>query len=207
MNAMRLPRCSLVRSLLRFPAPTIWLIRLGVLSALLAAGSARAEALDLTRLMQLLAAAPQSEVAYSEKKYSALLREPVVSSGTLAYRRPDTVEKIMLVPRKERFRIVGEELILERKGTERRVALSSQPVLAAFAASLRGVLAGDAALLRKHYRLALTGEEPAWQLELVPLDEEAMRYVERILVSGKAGRIEQIDVREGTGDRSVMQIR
>jgi hypothetical protein len=102
---------------------------------------------------------------------------------------------------------VGEELVVERKGKERRIPLSSQPVLAAFAASLRGVLAGDAVLLRKYYRLMLTGEESAWQLELVPLDEEATRYVERILVSGKAGRIAQIEIREGTGDRSVLQIR
>lgn len=174
---------------------------------LLLAGPARAEALDVARLMQLLAAGPQPEVQYTEKKYSALLREPVVSSGTLVYRPPDTVEKIMLVPRREAFRIVGEDLVVERKGKERRIPLASQPVLSAFAASLRGVLAGDAALLRRFYRLTLTGEEPAWQLELVPLDEDATRYVERIVVSGKAGRIAQIEIREGTGDRSVMQIR
>ena len=177
------------------------------LPLMLAAGAVRAEGLALAKLMQLLAAAPQSEVAYTEKKYSALLSEPVASSGTLAYRRPDTVEKIMLVPRKEVFRIVGEELVVERKGKERRIPLASQPVLAAFAASLRGVLAGDVDLLRKHYRLVLTGEEQAWQLELVPLDEDATRYVERIVVSGKAGRIGQIEIREGTGDRSVLQIR
>lgn len=191
-------------SRLRFHSAVAWLFLLPLLPA---AGVARAESLDLTRLMQLLAAAPQSEVPYTEKKYSAFLSQPVASSGTLAYRRPDTVEKIMLAPRKEVFRIVGEELVVERNGKERRIPLSSQPVLAAFAASLRGVLAGDAELLRKYYRLILTGEEQAWQLELVPLDEEATRYVERILVSGKAGRIAQIEIREGTGDRSVLQIR
>ena len=44
-------------------------------------------------------------------------------------------------------------------------------------------------------------------LELVPLDEEIARYVARILISGRAGRIEQIEVRESGGDHSVMQVR
>jgi hypothetical protein len=168
---------------------------------------AYADNFDVARLMQLLSLAPATEVSYTEKKFSSLLAEPLVSSGTLAYRRPDTVEKTMIAPRKERFRIIGDELIVERNGTEKRFPLSSQPLLAAFAASLRGVLAGDAGLLRSHYRLALEGEEPAWRLEMIPLEEEITRYVERILVSGHAGRIEQLEVRESSGDRSVMQLR
>ena len=185
----------------------------GLLAALVALGpsswadAAEAGPFDIARLMQLLGEAPESEVAYTEKKYSSLLAEPVVSSGTLRFRRPDTVEKNMTAPRIERFRIAGEELVMVRNGAERRFPISSQPLLSAFAASLRGVLAGDAALLRKHYRMTLEGAEPAWRLELVPLDAEITRYVERILVSGRAGRIEQIETRESSGDRTVLQVR
>jgi outer membrane lipoprotein-sorting protein len=157
--------------------------------------------------MQLLSLSPEGEVAYTERKYSSLLTEPVVSSGTLSYRRPDTVEKNMVSPHRERFRIAGEELIVARKGIENRYPLSSQPLLSAFAASLRGVLGGDAGLLRQHYRLKLEGEEQAWRLELTPLDDEISRYVERIAVSGRAGHVEQIEVRESGGDRSVLQVR
>ena len=177
------------------------------LCALSGMNAAYADNFGIARLMQLLSQAPESEMTYTEKKYSSLLVEPVVSSGTLAYRRPDTVEKNMTAPRKERFRIAGEELIMVRNGAEKRFPLSSQPLLSAFAASLRGVLAGDAALLRTHYRLALEGGEPGWQLEMIPLEEEISRYVERITVSGRSGRIEQIEVSETSGDRSVMQVR
>jgi hypothetical protein len=179
---------------------------LGTLAMLMLSGIARAETLDLARLMRLLAAAPHAEADYVEQKHSALLSEPIVSSGKLFY-RAGVVEKIMLTPRKESLRIVGDELVVERKGKERRVPLSSQPALGALAASLRGVLSGDAELLRKHYRLMLSGAEAAWQLELVPLDEETLRYVERIAVAGKAGRVAEIEIREATGDRSVMRIR
>lgn len=179
-------------------------------TALLAASTgslAQAGVFDLVRLMQLLSLAPAVEVPYTETKYSSLLAEPIVSSGTLSYRRPDTVEKNMTAPRSERFRIAGEELIVVRNGAERRFPLSSQPLLQAFAASLRGVLAGDAALLGSHYRLALEGEEQGWRLEMIPLEEEISRHVERINVSGRAGRIGEIEVREASGDRSVLQVR
>src|SRR5512147_1608611 len=193
MNAFRLPAAVLVAfaAVLALPAP----------------GRAQAAPFDLARLMQLLSRAPAVDVPYTETKYSSLLAEPIVSSGTLSYRRPDTVEKNMTAPRSERFRIAGEELIIVREGVERRFALSSQPLLQAFAASLRGVLAGDAALLASHYRLALEGGEHDWRLEMTPLEEDIGRYVERIIVSGRAGRIGEIEVREASGDRSVLQVR
>jgi hypothetical protein len=166
-----------------------------------------APAFDQTRLMQLLAESPSSEVQYVEKKYSALLSEPVTSSGTLAYVRPDVVEKNMTAPRQESYRFAGRELVVTRKGAEKRIVLSSEPLLAAFAASLRGVLSGNAALLGEYFRLALEGTEPDWKLELTPVDEEIARTVERVVVSGRAGRITTIEVREAGGDRSVLTVR
>ena len=189
---------------MKTPCP-IMLALLAVV-AMFAANIAHADDFDLVHLMQLLSLAPESEVSYTEKKYSSLLTEPVVSSGTLAYRRPDTVEKNMLSPRKESFRIAGDALIVARKGSEKSYPLSSQPLLAAFAASLRGVLGGDAELLRQHYRLTLEGDEQQWRLELTPIEAEITRYVERIAVSGHASHIEQIEVRERSGDRSVLQV-
>lgn len=175
---------------------------------LLVADAARpVPAFDLAQLMHLLAESPSAEVTYVEKKYSALLSEPVVSSGTLVYRRPDVVEKNMAAPRQESFRIAGQELTVTRKGVQKRIALATEPLLAAFAASLRGVLSGDAALLVEHYRLALEGTQSDWKLEMTPIDEEIGRYVERIVVSGSAGRVGQIEVREASGDRSVLQVR
>lgn len=181
-------------------------LRLAILLLPFFIGSAHAQSFDLVRLMQLLSMTPTEEVRYTEKKYSSLLAEPVLSSGTLAFRRPDTVEKNMQLPRNERFIIIGEELVLMRGNSERRLPLSSQPLLSAFAASLRGVLTGDAVLLRRHYQVLLEGEERSWRLELLPLESSTSRYVERILVTGQAGRIAQIEVRESNGDRSVMQV-
>ena len=167
----------------------------------------RAQDFDLPRLMQALATSPATQVAFTEKKFSSLLSAPVVSTGKLVYRRPDLVEKHIDTPRKESYRFNGEELVMLRSGSEKRIPLSSQPLLSAFAASLRGVLGGDLALLRSHYQLSLQGVENSWRLDMTPIDEETGRYVQRISVSGQGGRIAQIEVRETSGDHSVLQIR
>ena len=180
---------------------------------LLLSAPLHAQTFGIDQLMQLLAAMPESEVRYYETRESNLLSQPVLSAGTLSFRRPDTVEKTMLEPRRETYRIVGQELIVIRgrggqdgKGSERRIALSSQPMLAAFAASLRGVLLGDAALLRRHYRIELQGEQNAWRLTLTPTAADMQRYVERITVAGREGSIAEIEVRERNGDSSLMRI-
>jgi outer membrane lipoprotein-sorting protein len=181
-----------------------WIIALLCLAGM---ASVRAESFDLPQLMQLLAATPASEVSFTEKKFSSLLSAPVVSSGKLLYRRPDLVEKNMETPRKESYRFVGEELVLVRNGAEKRIPLSSQPLLSAFAASLRGALGGDLALLRTHYQLSLQGNALSWRLDMIPIDEAISRYVQRITVSGRDGKINQIETRETSGDLSVLQVR
>ncbi len=200
---MKRKDCARIALRLFLPATAV-LLSLTLASA---RGMVPASGFDIARLMQLLAAAPAAEVSFVERKYSALLAEPVVSSGTLHFRRPDVVEKNIELPRKEQYRFAGDDLVLVRDGVEKRIPLSSQPLLEAFAASLRGVLSGDLALLRNHYRLSLNGAESAWRLDMTPADEETRRYVQRIEVSGRAGRIEKIEVRETSGDRSVLQIR
>lgn len=183
------------------------LVWVATLLCLVGMVTARAESFDLPQLMQLLAASPAAEVSFTEKKFSSLLSAPVVSSGKLVYRRPDLVEKNMDTPRKESYRFVGEELVLVRNGAEKRIRLSSQPLLSAFAASLRGALGGDLALLRTHYQLSLQGDALSWRLDMTPIDPAIGRYVQRITVSGLGGKISQIETRETSGDLSVLQVR
>lgn len=172
----------------------------------LAAGPTAA-ALDVSALMNLLAQTREVKAAFVETRHSPLLAAPLESSGTLAYRRPDVVEKAVVKPRAERFRILEDEVVVERGGREQRIALASQPALAGFAASLRGVLSGDAAVLRKYFRLEVAGDERAWTLALTPAARAMATHVERIVVSGSAGRVLRIETFETTGDRTLLELR
>ena len=42
---------------------------------------------------------------------------------------------------------------------------------------------------------------------MTPTEADITRYVERIFVTGHGSQVEQIEVREGSGDRSVLQVR
>ena len=165
-----------------------------------------AAALDVPGLMKLLAATPEVTKPYIERKYSPLLVASVDSAGTLHYKRPDLLEKQVTKPRSERYRILADAVVIESGGKEQRIALSSQPPLAAFAASLRGVLSGDAAQLQRYFTLKAEGTEAAWTLELMPSDAAIKGYVERVLVTGRQGQVSRIETFESSGDRTLLEI-
>ena len=176
------------------------------LLALLLAAAFPAAALDVPALMKQLAATTEVSKPYVERKYSPLLVASVDSSGTLRYKRPDVLEKQVTKPRAERYRILADAVVIERNGKEQRIALSSQPALAALAASLRGVLAGDAAQLQKYFKLQVGGTEEAWTLELTPSDDALKSFVERVAVTGRLGQVQRIETFESSGGRTVLEI-
>ncbi|QJR15723.1 LolA-related protein [Usitatibacter palustris] len=176
------------------------------LLAVLALAALPAHALDEAGLMQLLAATTEVAKPYTEKKFSPLLIGSVDSAGTLRYRKGEVLEKQVATPRAERYRILADAVSVERNGKEQRIAFSSRPALAGLAASLRGVLSGNAAELRKHFALKVEGNEAAWTLELTPTGDVLRSYVERVLVAGRAGRVTRIETFETNGDRTLMEI-
>ena len=160
-------------------------------------------------LMPALAAVAASHATFVETKRSALLKEPLVSRGTLAYRRPDSLEKHVREPYDERIVLDGGRLTVDNRtrGRKTTVSLASAPQLGALTEAVRAVRAGDLAALELHFELRAEGTPERWTLSLAPRAEEVSRYVAGIVVSGAAGRITRIEVAEASGDRSVMDIR
>lgn len=177
-----------------------------LLSLVLCAVALPAAALDVPALMKLLATTNEVTKPYTERKFSPLLVASVDSAGTLRYKRPDLLEKQVTKPRSERFRILADAVVVERNGKEQRIALASQPALAAFAASLRGVLSGDSAQLQRYFTLAAAGTEEAWTLELTPSDDAIKGYVQRVVVAGRQGQVSRIETFESSGDRTLLEI-
>lgn len=180
--------------------------RLGALAALLSLSAPALAAFDVAALMKRLAATEEVRASFVERKHSPVLVASIDSSGTLLYRRPDVVEKNVAKPRAQRLRILRDEVLIERDGRTRRIAFASQPAVAAFAASLRGVLSGDAAVLERYFRLQVSGDETRWSLELTPAEASVASFVERIVVGGRGGRVERIETFEASGDRTVLEI-
>jgi len=181
--------------------------RLLLLAAWLA-GPAPAAALELDALMGLLAAVPAAKNNFTETKHSALLSAPLVLKGTLAYQRPDRLEKNVLSPYDERTVIAAGTVTVENRTLKKTstFSLGSSAAVAALVESMRATLAGDRASLERHYKLKLEGQPEAWLLELAPRDRRVAGLVKQIQIAGARERIQRIGVEEASGDRSIMLI-
>jgi outer membrane lipoprotein-sorting protein len=168
-----------------------------------------AAAFSAAELMQQLAAVASSHATFVETRHSALLKQPLVLRGTLAYRRPASIEKHVVEPYDERIAIDGDRLTYEnsKRGRSFRTSVSGSPGLAALVEGIRATRAGDLAALEQHYQVSVSGAAERWSMTLKPADEEVARQVASITVSGGGSRISRVEVREAGGDRAVMEIR
>ena len=159
--------------------------------------------------MQMLASVESAQARFVETRHSALLKAPLVLQGTLAYRRPDRVEKHVLAPYDERIIVEGGRLTVDNRTRSRKqvLAVSSAPGLAALVESIRATRAGDLPALQRHFALQVEGTRERWTLILRPLDAQVGDYVVSLTLSGSGARISQVTIEETSGDRSVMEIR
>jgi outer membrane lipoprotein-sorting protein len=172
-------------------------------------GSVAAQELAADELMRALAAAESSSATFVETKYSALLKTPYVTRGTLAYRRGVSLEKHVLSPYDERIVVQGDRVTIDNRsrGRKQSASTSSSPVLAALVEGIRATRSGDLAALERHFEVKVGGRREQWSMQLKPTGDETAKYVSSVVVSGAGGRITRVDVEEASGDRAVMEIR
>ena len=162
--------------------------------------------LDVPGLMDLMAKVPAREDRFTETKTLAMLTQPMVLKGTLAYVRPNRVEKHITSPYAQHLIVQGDQLTLSSKEGTKRIAVDSHPLIRSFIEAIRASLAGEVAVLRRLYHIKLQGTQQDWMLTLRPLDARAAEYLTSITLTGHGDRLTSVDIREAGGDRSVMQI-
>ena len=184
--------------------------------ASIAPGIARTADDPLARLFAELGAQRERHARFNERKFSALLKAPVESSGTLIFRAPDYLEKRTVEPQRETVRIEGSVVTYEsaagRAGAQKRTfSLADAPLLAALIESLRATLAGDLPTLRRHYDVAWNAsvshvQTEGWQLTLVPRERALLDAVSKVVLRGAAAQIASVEIVEANGDLTLMLI-
>lgn len=184
-----------------------WIKRWVGLCVLLALPAwAQAAGWSLDQLMSELAQTRYSHARFNEKKFIAMLDQPVESSGELFYNAPDRLEKRTLKPRYETMLVEGGALTIERGRKRHRLQLQDYPELAAFIDSIRGTLAGDRRALERNYRLSLDGSAKQWTLLLLPSQPRMQAVVKQIKVEGARDQVRSIEVQQADGDSALMLI-
>ena len=161
---------------------------------------------DVTGLMELLGNVSSRKDHFTETKSLAMLTQPVVLKGTLAYVRPDRVEKHVTSPYTEDLMVQGDRLTLSTPKGTKQIAVDSHPLIRSFIEAIRASLAGDLAVLRRLYHIKFQGTRQQWELTLRPLEAQAAEYLSSITLRGEGDRVTTVDIRETGGDRSLMAI-
>lgn len=174
--------------------------------AALPAAAQGAGGFDLDALMALLARRRNGEARFTEERTVAGFEGPLRASGTLSFTAPDRFARTTLEPYRERMEVAGNQLRLERGGRVRQMSLDAVPELAALVEGLRGTLTGNAALLRRHFDVRLTGQARLWTLTLTPLDRNLAAQVRSLQIVGTAGELRTVELQLSGSDRSLMTI-
>jgi hypothetical protein len=178
-----------------------------LVSCVLYASSAAGAAPDARQIVAGLAREAPSSVVFTEARFSALLREPLIVSGTLGYLGPGSLERRVTRPYAETTTVRGESVRIEREGeSPRTFGLKRVPELHGFLAAFAGLLAGDATELEQDFTLSATGDLAAWQLELVPKEARARRRIRSVIVSGRASEPRCFAVLDTQGGGSVIWV-
>ncbi len=160
----------------------------------------------IEQLMRSLGQVKSARANFVERKYLAVLDQPLVQSGTLVYTAPGRLEKFTARPRPETLVLEQDKLILENKarGERRTLVLQEHPAIWAFVESFRATLAGDLQTLNRFYRTDLEGDETRWRLTLRPSEPRMQALVSEIRIEGSRSRLRTIEITETVGNRSVM---
>lgn len=172
----------------------------------LSACSAAAQSITLDDLMQAFAQVKSSRATFVEKRYLTSLNQPIETSGELIYQAPSHLERRTAKPKPEVLIVDGDTLTVERGGTRRSISLTSYPEVSAFTDSIRSTLAGDLPALKRAYRVEFDGVSTPWRLTLLPSDPKMATLVSRVTLTGRASRIEGIEILQADGNRSVATI-
>jgi outer membrane lipoprotein-sorting protein len=110
-----------------------------------------------------------------QTKHLSLLDEPLVSTGRLAFKRPDSLLLQMESPRPMRIVIHGSRVSLPELGAEAKAALTGAPT--AVLSRLRAIFAGEFSTLEESFEIRATEDDAGIAVELESRDPQMFNTV------------------------------
>jgi hypothetical protein len=161
----------------------------------------------LDRLFATLARPAPTATGFVEQRESALLDAPLLLRGRLERPAPGVLLREVETPYRERTRIDGDAVRVERDGGKpRRFSLRRAPELAALLASFQALLDGDRAALDPHYTLRLDHGDAGWTIRLQPRQPRLAKRIGGIALHGRDAELACIAMRGGSAGDSLMLV-
>lgn len=161
---------------------------------------------DAAALLAKLGSTRGLEAKFREEKTIAGLKKPIVAEGTLYYRAPDRLARVVKTPVKQRVVLTPTELVMQSRGKVQRLPLESGSELEALTGSMLSLFRGDLEALETHYSLKYARDGASWTLELLPKSERLRHLIGGLRFEGEGERVERFAVDEANGNRAVTEI-
>ena len=183
---------------------SVRLARHGVALLCASLGLAVAAAPDSAAIIGRLAHPAPSSIAFVEVRFSPLLAEPLVVSGTLDYEGAGALRRRVEQPYAETTTIRGDSVAIERAGErERTFALRRAPELRGFVTTMLGILTGDSRSIDDEFTVATAGTDERWTLTFAPSEGRIRQRLRAITVTGAAAQVHCFVVDDTAGGASV----
>jgi hypothetical protein len=164
-----------------------------------------AESIDAQALISRLARPAPATIDFTEIRFSSLLKQPVIVSGTLGYAGPDTLDRRVTSPYREDTEIRGDAVKVKREGEpERSFAIRRAPELQGLLSTFSSMLAGDHSVLERSFEITASGTDDRWQLELKPRDPRFSKRVRTVNIQGHADQPDCFWILNNDAGASVM---
>jgi len=168
-------------------------------------------ALGLAGVLQKLSQVKEAQLTFIEHRSSAFLVGEVKLTGSMTYRAPDFIVKLVKTPYSQRIEIDGDQLMIEKitdrgESSTQNYSLTASESLKTIVEGFRATLAGDLAILADSYDIELAGDMNAWKVVLTPRKEELLSQIEKIAVTGNNDQIKLIETFNTDGDESRLML-
>jgi len=148
----------------------------------------------------------ESQGNFVETLSASYLSEPLISRGTLSYKRPGQLSKLITSPVFIEQQIKGNELSIIRNNTTRSIQLTSHPELAVSIFALQAILDGNESNLHKHFELRYNEVSTGWALSLTPKNRQAAKRIGEIILQGMDNSIRRTTILFHNGDTLITDI-
>lgn len=165
----------------------------------------QAWAFDIQDLQTLLRAHTVVKGEFVQQRYFRALPQPLTSQGQFTLAADRGLLWQLVTPLRQHLRITAQ-------GIDRQDDNGGWAPLAGAAGSTReaglflAVLAGDTSGLRDNFALALSGTADDWTLRMTPRSALLRQVFDHILITGNT-YVQQIELHEAQGDRTVLQLK
>ena len=129
---------------------------------------------------------------FQQEKRLKILRKPLISTGTFTYHQTKGVIWKTLTPVASLL-LVNDARLLTNQG--------ELAVPAAFGKVFTAMLGGDLNQLSDGFSITGSDQEPAWQIELKPKDEQLKKIISSIMLSGD-NELRLLEIQESGGNIS-----